>query len=231
MKDAPKKAGRSLALALAAVVGAALVGGAGLLASAGLLAGVERDTLAYNPYNLVRLHVLAASDEPGDQALKLQARDAVLRFLTPRWGEVKNPEQALAVLEANRAELGRLLEELMARSGRKYEVKLEIGRFPFPERDYGGVVLPAGIYPALRVTLGEGKGHNWWCVLFPPLCFLDARLGSSLQPALAKELAGEALSSGSTEPRVRSWVWDWFRSKSGKREHWAQRWEGESASP
>ncbi|MFZ5769534.1 MAG: stage II sporulation protein R [Bacillota bacterium] len=173
-------------LGLGAVVLAAIVGAVGLVAS---VRPAPRAELAYNPYNLVRLHVLAASDRPEDQALKMRARDTVVNFLSSRWGEVRDTQGALAVLEANRVELARLLGDLIAAAGKDYGVILQVGYFPFPERTYRDLTLPAGTYPALRVILGEGTGQNWWCVLFPPLCFLDARVAVPTALPLSAEEA------------------------------------------
>jgi len=178
--------GRRVLLGLGAVMLAALVGAVGLAAS---VRPTPRAELAYNPYNLVRLHVLAASDGPEDQALKMRARDTVVSFLSSRWGDVRDTRGALAVLEANRVELARLLGDLIAAAGKDYGVIVQVGYFPFPERTYRNLTLPAGTYPALRVILGEGTGENWWCVLFPPLCFLDARVAVPTALPLSAEEA------------------------------------------
>lgn len=225
--------------ALGVVLLAALVGGAGLLASVRPAADAAfpgGPVLAYNPYNLVRLHVLGATDDAGDQTLKLQARDAVMSFLASRWGGVRDTAGALAVLEANRQELTRLLEHLAASSGRDYGVTVEVGYFPFPERDYGRLTLPAGTYPALRVILGEGEGQNWWCVLFPPLCFLDAQVALPDALPLAPEEAALllAVDTGGPTPghiQVRSFLLDWLRRRGVDPAAWVQRWREEAARP
>ncbi|MBC7340085.1 MAG: stage II sporulation protein R [Firmicutes bacterium] len=230
---------RGVVRALGAVLLAALVGGAGLLASvrpAAEAALPGGPVLAYNPYNLVRLHVLAATDDPEDQALKMRARDAVVSFLASRWGGVRDTAGALAVLEANRQELARLLEHLVASSGRDYGVTVEVGYFPFPERDYGRLTLPAGTYPALRVILGEGKGQNWWCVLFPPLCFLDSRVTPPGTLPLSPEETALllAVDTGGMAPariQVRSFLLDWLRRRGVDPGAWVQRWREGSARP
>ena len=237
---------------LGAVILAALVGGAGLIASvrpegqqgAGLRsqgqsarAEVARAEVveAYNPDNLVRLHVLAASDDPEDQAIKLKVRDQVLQFLAGRWQGVKNREQAIAVLYASSEELAAHLNAFLKEAGKDYGAQLEIGEFPFPDRTYetthGTLKVPAGTYPALRVRLGAGKGHNWWCVLFPPLCFLDAQVATFTGPEAAdvmQELAGtrgiprlegapwlgdNPRVEGASRVTVRFWILDWLKGK------------------
>lgn len=252
MRQKPSGGRRTLLPALAAVLAAALVGGAGLVAS--VRPALPGAVLAYNPYNLVRLHVLAASDLPEDQALKLRARDAVIQFLSPRWGGVRDPQGALAVLEANREELARLLGQLVASAGKSYGVTVQVGYFPFPERTYGEVTLPAGTYPALRVILGEGAGQNWWCVLFPPLCFLDARLAAPDPFLLTPEEAvlvraaaeggwtladggylsgasGLGQAAGSGRPEVRLFFLEWLRKRGVDPARWVQRWRQDQARP
>lgn len=115
---------------------------------------------------LIRLHVVAVSDEEEEQALKLRVRDGVLDYLRPLLEGVTETEQARTVLEEN---LEGIAEAARARAeGRTVRVSLEKERFPL--RRYQGFALPAGEYESLRISLGEGKGHNWWCVVFPPLC-------------------------------------------------------------
>ena len=116
---------------------------------------------------LVRLHVVANSDSPSDQAIKLRVRDAVLAAAEPVLGSADDPDQALAAelpaLECAAAEMLRAL-------GREESVSVTLQNERFPTRDYETFSLPAGVYRTLRVTIGAGEGHNWWCVVFPPLC-------------------------------------------------------------
>lgn len=116
---------------------------------------------------LVRLHVVANSDSPSDQAIKLRVRDAVLAAAEPVLGSADDPDQALAAelpaLECAAAEMLRAL-------GREESVSVTLQNERFPTRDYETFSLPAGVYRTLRVTIGAGEGHNWWCVVFPTLC-------------------------------------------------------------
>ena len=114
---------------------------------------------------LLRLHVIARSDAPEDQAAKLRVRDAVLAELAPALSEAADPE---AAREIARTMLPRLAELAGAVSGG--EARAELCREHYPTRDYGDFSLPAGEYLSLRVILGPGKGHNWWCVVYPLLC-------------------------------------------------------------
>ena len=150
---------------------------------------------------LVRLHVLAVSDDAAEQALKLRVRDAVLDYLRPRLAEA---EDAGAAREILREELpGVAAAAQTAAEGR--EVRVSLGQEDYPARDYGGFTLPAGRYESLRVVLGAGEGHNWWCVVFPPLC-LEAVEGEPLQSAMSPE--DYAIVSGREGYELRFWLVD-----------------------
>ena len=120
--------------------------------------------------NLIRLHVIAADDSEQEQALKLRVRDAVLACLAPKLEGVADAADAAETVRDSLEEI-RLAAE-SASEGRSVAVAL--GQERYPLRQYEGFALPAGMYRSLRVTLGEGQGHNWWCVVFPPLCLRSA---------------------------------------------------------
>ena len=132
--------------------------------------------------SLVRLHVLAVSDEAEEQAVKLRVRDAVLQYLAPKLSDVKTAEQAEAVLASSLDEIRAAAET--AAEGRAVRVSLSDERYP--TRDYEGFALPAGRYRSLRVVLGEGEGRNWWCVVFPPVC-LAAAQREAVRPVMRPE--------------------------------------------
>ena len=129
--------------------------------------------------SLVRLHVLAVSDAPEEQAVKLRVRDAVLSLLAPKLAGVQNADEAGEVL-ADSLPLIRAVAE-QAAEGRP--VRVSLGEERYPTRNYAGFSLPAGRYRSLRVVLGEGQGHNWWCVVFPPVC-LSAAEKEAMQPVM-----------------------------------------------
>lgn len=116
--------------------------------------------------SLMRLHVVAASDEEYEQALKLRVRDAVLEYLGPKLEGAKSRREAETIVRM--ALPGIASSAAAAAEGRKVSVTL--GQESYPTREYGGFSLPGGRYQSLRVVLDEGKGQNWWCVVFPPLC-------------------------------------------------------------
>lgn len=138
--------------------------------------------------DVLRLHVLANSDSAADQALKLAVRDRVLAEAAARLEGVTDQKDAQRVLAASLEPLARAGAEAVAQAGYDYPVTVRLEDAWFPTREYDGFALPAGEYRALRVLIGEGKGRNWWCVVFPPLC-----LGAVTEPA---EAAMEALPEG-----------------------------------
>lgn len=129
--------------------------------------------LHQNNEELIRFHVLANSDTLEDQAMKRAVRDRLISALGSQFVEAQSIEDAREVIKTNEELILQEARLEVANWGKAYEVKLAYGDFPFPTKSYGNFVLPAGEYEALRVIIGEGKGQNWWCVLFPPLCFVD----------------------------------------------------------
>lgn len=126
--------------------------------------------------SLVRLHVIAASDETAEQELKLRVRDNVLEYLAPVLDKAESPEEAQRIING---ELTSIKAAAEACAGGR-SVSVTLGQEYYPTREYEGFTLPAGQYQSLRVILGEGKGHNWWCVVFPPLCVSAAEQNKAL---------------------------------------------------
>lgn len=124
--------------------------------------------------SVLRLHILADSDDDEDQAIKLEVRDAVLELTSVILRDCQSLEDAQNIVIARKNELIAVADEVLARNGADYTASLSVGREVYPERDYGGKVYPAGEYTSVRILLGSGKGHNWWCVLFPSLCLSPA---------------------------------------------------------
>lgn len=123
--------------------------------------------------NFIRLHVLANSDSPEDQRLKLLVRDSILQYLKPLVGDETDKEKVKTIILSHKANLIKTATETMIRQGMYYPVDIEYGVFEFPLKRYGELVVPPGRYEAVRVLIGNAEGANWWCVLFPPLCFVD----------------------------------------------------------
>jgi len=119
---------------------------------------------------VLRLHILANSDSPADQALKLQVRDAVLRETGPLFSDAGTLEEAWARAAENLPAIEETARRTLAENGCELPVRAELTRSYFNTRQYDRATLPAGEYDALRLTIGEARGKNWWCVMFPPLC-------------------------------------------------------------
>ncbi|MBR6651210.1 MAG: stage II sporulation protein R [Clostridia bacterium] len=120
--------------------------------------------------DMIRLHVIADSDEEKEQELKLKVRDVVLEKVTELTKGITDTEEALSVVEENLWEISNIGQEEVRKNGYNHNVIAEIGKEEYPEREYEGFKLPAGEYYSLRVKIGQAEGKNWWCVLFPPLC-------------------------------------------------------------
>lgn len=152
------------------------------------------------PQESIRLRILANSDGTSDQLVKRQIRDAIVEQMNQWVSGLEDPlslEQARALINSHLPELNALVGGELEKRGINYEYKVELGVVPFPTKLYGGTVYPAGEYEAVRVTLGAGKGQNWWCVLFPPLCFIDAGTGDAAAKGTGVTSAAGAESSTS----------------------------------
>lgn len=157
---------------MAAVISAAVVG-------AGLLGGAHNAAPAYNPDSLIRIHVIPHSDSAADQALKLRVRDAVTSEMAGHLSGLRDIDQARAVVANHLGLVQSAAEREVHAAHAGYPVRVAFGTFDFPTRQYGSLVVPEGKYQAVRVVLGDGRGANWWCVLFPPLCFVHSDPGAA----------------------------------------------------
>lgn len=125
------------------------------------------------PNEAIRLRILANSDLEVDQELKRQVRDEVNAAITEWVAELTSVEAARDLIQSRLPEIKAIAEEVLEKNGSDQSVKTDFGKVEFPTKLYGEFLYPAGEYEAVLITLGEGEGANWWCVLFPPLCFLD----------------------------------------------------------
>ncbi len=127
--------------------------------------------------NFLRLHVIANSDSQEDQTLKLRVRDRIIEETKDIFADASDINVTKDLVEKNIYKIEALAKDEISKQGKSYGVKAIYGNYHFPTKRYGDVTLPAGEYQALRIVIGEGNGKNWWCVLFPPLCFIDATHG------------------------------------------------------
>lgn len=126
---------------------------------------------------LIRFHVIANSDSDEDQNLKLKVRDAIIDYLQPKLLESDSIEESESIIKKEYSELEKISKNIILENGYNYDIQVGIDYSEFPTKQYSNVILPAGEYKALRIIIGEGKGKNWWCVMFPPLCFVDEQKG------------------------------------------------------
>lgn len=137
---------------------------------------IEACTYDYKE-KLIRFHVIANSDNEEDQQLKLKVRDAVVSYLQPKLENSSSIEESEKIIKSEYDNLEKISRNIIDKNGYDYNVEIGLEYSNFPAKQYSSVVLPAGKYKALKIIIGEGKGKNWWCVMFPPLCFVDEENG------------------------------------------------------
>lgn len=140
---------------------------------------------------ILRFHVLANSNSNEDQELKLEVKSLLIDTINKGLPEHAGKEETCTYIEEHQSELEQTAEAYMKRAGFDYKASVALTNCYFPTKAYGDVVLPCGNYDAARVTIGSGRGRNWWCVLYPQLCFVNASYG--VVPEESKELLREAL--------------------------------------
>ena len=136
---------------------------------------IEDKYLLNHPYNddIIRFHVRANSDTKEDQELKLKVRDELLEVMTEKFENSSSIDESRRIVKENIDEIKSISEKVIKENNKDYSVNVFFGIDYFPIRKYGNMVFPQGNYETLLVTIGEGKGQNWWCVMFPPICFVD----------------------------------------------------------
>ena len=150
---------------------------------------------------VLRLHIIANSDSEADQLIKLKIRDEITEKYSDEFSSAKTKEDAQSAMSAKSAEIEKFVNGILAQNGFGYSCKVVIGEDEFPDKTYGKLFFPAGEYSAVKVILGNGEGKNWWCVLYPPLCFLNADSDDE-----SKEYARE----NGGHIQVRSRLAEWF---------------------
>ena len=143
--------------------------------------------------NYIRIHIRANSDSDADQKVKLAVRDAIVQYLAPLSAGVKDKQEMWNLLKNKRAEIEACANDTLTGCGYDYRSRVSLRSESFPTKSYGNLTLDAGEYDAVIVALGSGEGQNWWCVAFPPLCFIAAQ------------------ETGKEEIEYRSWIADLFR--------------------
>ena len=143
--------------------------------------------------SVLRLHIIANSDSVEDQELKYKIRDKVIEYMKTITCGIASKSEAISIAKEHIDDFKLIAKEVIANNGYNYNVNVNIGNFPFPTKQYGDISFPAGFYDAIKIELGEANGKNWWCVMFPPLCFVDVTSG--IVPNESKEIIESSLSS------------------------------------
>lgn len=166
---------------------------------------------------ILRLHVIANSDSKADQELKMQIKETVVTYLRGAMSEADSVEEARRQIEKRLPEIEKIAEEKMQKEGYDYKAQAELGQCYFPVKEYGDLTFPAGEYEALRVQLGESVGRNWWCVMYPSLCFVDSTyqvVPDSSKEKLKNNLSEEEYNSlldGGEQVQYSSRLIEWIR--------------------
>lgn len=122
--------------------------------------------------SIVRLHIIAAGDDPKEQETKLVVRDAVLKAHASQLSDAQSPQEMADIIRQQLPQIEETAKKAALTQGYDGPVNAQWGVFPFPDREYAGELVPAGDYTALRIVIGDGEGANWWCVMYPPLCYV-----------------------------------------------------------
>ena len=173
--------------------------------------------------NIIRLHVIANSDTDTDQSLKLKVRDGIIEQLQDTIAGTSSAAGAEKLLASQEDNIKNSALDIISGNGYNYPVNVSLEERYFPVKSYGDLIFPAGNYKALCVEIGEAKGRNWWCVLFPSLCFVDetyAVLPDSSKEKLKETLSEEEYESLSQDSKkdsffIHSAIYDWFCNKTG----------------
>ena len=138
-----------------------------------------------------RLHVIANSDSPEDQNLKYIVRDELIKYMNTLAKDCNSKQEVIEIAKNNISNFENIAKKTIKDNGFNYNVTVEIGNFDFPTKTYGDITLPAGTYDSLKIKIGKSEGQNWWCVMFPPLCFVDVTTG--IVPEESKKEMREAM--------------------------------------
>ncbi|MEI3391430.1 MAG: stage II sporulation protein R [Clostridia bacterium] len=138
-----------------------------------------------------RLHVIANSDSPEDQNLKYIVRDELIKYMNTLAKDCTSKQEVIEIAQNNISNFENIAKKTIQDNGFNYNVTVEIGNFDFPTKTYGDITLPAGTYDSLKIKIGKSEGQNWWCVMFPPLCFVDVTTG--IVPEESKKEMKEAM--------------------------------------
>lgn len=147
--------------------------------------------------SVFRLHIIANSDSSADQELKLKVRDNIINYMNTLTSSSSDKKDVISMVNNHLDSFKEIALNTIKENGYNYDVNIEIGNFHFPTKSYGDISFPAGNYDALKIEIGDAIGQNWWCVLFPPLCFVNSSTG--VVPDDSKNTLKENINSESYE--------------------------------
>lgn len=147
--------------------------------------------------SVFRLHIIANSDSSADQELKLKVRDKIIEYMNTLTSNSSDKKDVISIVNNHLDSFKEIALNTIKENGYNYDVNIEIGNFNFPTKTYGDISFPAGNYDALKIEIGDAIGQNWWCVLFPPLCFVNSSTG--VVPDDSKNTLKENINSESYE--------------------------------
>lgn len=181
--------------------------------------GVDGDLDEGAPYSgILRFHVRANSDSDDDQELKMAVKEDVIAMLKPLLADCESVEESKNIIVSNLQNIYTSAINTITEQGYDYDVKVYVTEEEFPAKTYGDLTFPAGEYQALRIDIGEAEGQNWWCVMYPPLCFVDEStavvseeekevLKENLTPKEYQDLFAHSTVKGE------SWIYNWITGK------------------
>lgn len=147
--------------------------------------------------SVFRLHIIANSDSSADQELKLKVRDKIIEYMNTLTSNSSDKKDVISIVNNHLDSFKEIALNTIKENGYNYDVNIEIGNFHFPTKSYGDISFPVGNYDALKIEIGDAIGQNWWCVLFPPLCFVNSSTG--VVPDDSKNTLKENINSESYE--------------------------------
>jgi len=175
---------------------------------------LDMDDYKIIPDEAIRLRILADSDDKKDQELKRDVRDAVNAEITEWVEELTSIEAARDIIQSRLGDIEDIVENVLEEHNQSQSYTVDFGNVEFPAKLYGSYIYPAGTYEAILITLGEGRGANWWCVLFPPLCFLDFSNGTSVaeneEESTEDKKEEFASADGKKDVEVKFFLFEWF---------------------
>ncbi len=158
---------------------------------------------------VIRLHVIANDDSEASQSVKLKVRDAILLYMEEK--SYSNFETAYNSVKTSLKDIEQIANTVLAANGFNLTTTAELGKFAFPEKHYNNLSFPSGIYTALRINIGESKGQNWWCVMYPNLCFDNTIVSTKeAEKNLESSLSAETFALISDEYEFKFKIVDWF---------------------